>query len=33
MKNKNKYDNNLEKVFIILSYVIFFLGIALSIIV
>lgn len=31
MKNKNKYENNLEKVFIILSYVIFFLGIALSI--
>ena len=31
MKNKNKYENNLEKVFMILSYVIFFLGIALSI--
>lgn len=31
MKNKNKYENNLEKVFMILSYVIFFLGIVLSI--
>ena len=31
MKNKNKYENNLKKVFIILSYVIFFLGIVLSI--
>ncbi len=31
MKNKNKYENNLEKVFMILSYIIFFLGIGLTI--